>query len=343
MKIAILAPTLRKQDYDFQIGRYLKEFTEENDEITIFTFDSNITFNNAKLCILGMPKSLLGQRIYRLFFPLDFIKTLIWLSKLKKFDLIISHLYPMNWLAYLAKKIYKIKYIYWYHGIPDTNAYPKIYEKIYLKMFIFFTKFTVQNVDQAFSISKFAQKEFKKYTGIDSKIIYCTINILNFNKNIDGAIIRKKLNFDNSPIILNVSRITPLKGAHLLIEAFKTIKKEIPDAKLVIVGEHTHSYYTKKLIDMSDDPVEFTGPIPNEEIPLYYAMCDLYATCTLWETFNVPIAEAQACGKPVVAFDIGPHPEVINENGVLVEKGNIEKFAEACIHKLREVRGDLIE
>jgi 1,2-diacylglycerol 3-alpha-glucosyltransferase len=51
------------------------------------------------------------------------------------------------------------------------------------------------------------------------------------------------------------------------------------------------------------------------------------------------LAEAQACGKPVVAFDMGPHPEVINENGILVETGNIEKFAEACIEKLKQVRG----
>ena len=59
----------------------------------------------------------------------------------------------------------------------------------------------------------------------------------------------------------------------------------------------------------------------------------------LWPiTKDIPLAEAQACGKPVVAFDIGPHPEVIDENGALIETGNIEKFAQACIKKLRRVR-----
>jgi len=343
MKIAILAPTLRKQDYDFQIKRYLKEFTKESDEITIFALDADISFDNARLCIIGMPKNLLFQRIYRLTFPLDFIKTLMWLPKLRKFDLIISHLYPMNWLAFLSKKLYKIEYIYWYHGIPSLQYYPKLYEKFYLKLFLFLTKITVQNVDQAFAISKFAQKELKKYTGLDSKLIYCTVDKKKFNKNINGSIIRDKLSLDNNQVILNVARITPLKGAHLLIESFKIIKQKLPNVKLVIVGEHTHSYYTQKLIENSDDSVIFTGPISNEVIPLYYAMCDIYATCTVWETFNVPIAEAQACGRPVVAFNIGPHPEVIDENGILVEEGNVEEFAKACINKLLEVRGDTVE
>lgn len=343
MKIAILAPTLFKQDYDFQINRYVNEITKESDDITIFTLNANIAPTNAKLCIMGMPKSLFWQRVYRLVFPLDLIKTFRWLPKLKEFDLIISHLYPMNWLAFLAKKIYKIKYTYWYHGIPDPKTYPNLYERIYLTIFIFLTKLTVQNVDQAFSISKFAQKEFKKYTGLDSEVIYCTIDTKKFREDIDKSLIREKLNLGNSPVILNVARVCPVKGQHLLIAAFNVIKREIPNAKLVIVGEHGYSYYSKKLMDISDNSVIFTGPIPNEEVPFYYATCDIYATCTLWETFNVPIAEAQACGKPVVAFDIGPHPEVIDENGILVERQNVEKFAEACVHKLREVRGDLIE
>ena len=42
-------------------------------------------------------------------------------------------------------------------------------------------------------------------------------------------------------------------------------------------------------------------------------------------------------GKPVVAFNIGSHPEVIDKNGILVEKDDIEGFAQACISKLRDI------
>lgn len=56
MKITILAPTLFKHDYNFQINRYVNEIAKESDDITIFTLKANITPTNANLCILGMPK-----------------------------------------------------------------------------------------------------------------------------------------------------------------------------------------------------------------------------------------------------------------------------------------------
>ncbi|MEK6876320.1 MAG: glycosyltransferase family 4 protein, partial [Nanoarchaeota archaeon] len=64
------------------------------------------------------------------------------------------------------------------------------------------------------------------------------------------------------------------------------------------------------------------------------AACNVYVSASLWEGFNLPAAEAQACGKKVVAFNIGSHPEIV-KNGILVEKGNIDKFAESVIKLLR--------
>ena len=89
---------------------------------------------------------------------------------------------------------------------------------------------------------------------------------------------------------------------------------------------------------MADKDVIFTGFVPDEELPYYYAASNIYVTASLWEGFDLPIVEAQACAKPVVAFDIGPHKEVIDENGVLIEKLNIEKFADACVNKILEKR-----
>jgi glycosyltransferase involved in cell wall biosynthesis len=249
----------------------------------------------------------------------------------------------MNWMAFLAKGIYGVKYAYWYHGIPDPEFYPNLYERVYLKLFIFMTKMTVINIDCAVSVSKAAQKEFKRHTGFESRVIYNEVDFKRFRKEVDGSEIRKKHQLGNSPVILNVGRVCPQKGAHLLIEAFKIIIQKIPTAKLVIVGKHTYDYYSKELKEMCDSSVIFTGYVSDEELPQYYTMCDIYATCSLWETFNIPLAEAQACGKSVVAFNIGPHSEVVNENGIIVKVGDVEEFADKCVQKLFELRGDLVE
>jgi 1,2-diacylglycerol 3-alpha-glucosyltransferase len=208
---------------------------------------------------------------------------------------------------------------------------------------MFLTRLTVKNVDRAVTVSKYCQRELRRQTGLESEVVYNTVDLGKFRPGLDGTEIRKKYNLGDDPVILFVGVLRPVKGVDRLIEAFCLVKEEIPNAKLVVVGPPDYAYYFEELKRMSDNSITFTNFVSHEFLPLYYATCDVYATGTLWETFNIPIAEAQACAKPVVAFDIGPHPEVIDENGILVEAGDIGKFAQACIEKLKEVRGNLVK
>lgn len=338
MRVAILSPRL-----DCNSPKPLSQaerLAGEGNDVTIFTLEAtDVEPQKAKLSILGLPRNLFWARVYMLFFPIDLWKAIRWVPRLRQFDLIIAHHYPMTWLAYLARKFYKVKYTYWYHGIGDPSMYPHLYERVYLRVMTFLTKFTVSNADSAVAVSKFASKELKQLTGLDSQAEYNEIDTGTFHKGIDGKIIRERHKLADAPVIFSLGRVSPQKGFHLLIQAFHIVKSSLPDARLVIGGRPDYGYYSKQLEDMSNDSVVFTGYIPAEDLPYYYAMCNLYANCSVWESFNIPIVEAQACGKPVVAFNIGPHPEVVDENGILVEAGNIEKFAQACIDKLKELRG----
>jgi 1,2-diacylglycerol 3-alpha-glucosyltransferase len=342
-KIAILVPDFSPYSGNGRVADVqAEELIRKGKRVTIFSLRAGMRPESAELKVIGMPKNLLLGRIYSILFPLDIIKIARWLPTFKDYDLIISHFYPMNWLAYLAKKLYKVKYIYWYHGIvTPPSLYPHLYERLNVWFDIFSTKLTVKNVDLAVSVSRSAAKEFKTYTGLDSEVIYNKPDLRKFHKGLDGSTLRKKLNLGSAPVILNVGLLSPVKGAHLLIRAFQIIKREIPEAILIFVGKPNFTYYFKQLKRMSDDSVIFAGFVPDEELPQYYAMCDVYATCSLWEAHNNPILEAQACGKPVIAFDFDWAREEVDENGILVEKGNVEKFAEACIKKLKEVRPDL--
>ena len=160
-----------------------------------------------------------------------------------------------------------------------------------------------------------------------------------FHEGIDGSVIRDKYNLGKAPLVLYVGRISPHKGVHLLLEAFNLTRQRFPGAKLMIVGEHTFGAYSNRLRKMSDASVIFTGLVSDEELPNYYAACDLYATCTLWEGFDLPLAEAQACGKPVVAFDIGPHREVVDKRGLLVKAGDVVEFGKQVAAMLAILEG----
>lgn len=339
MRIAILVPNFSGYSGDAVVAKVQAEkLIREGNNVTIFSLKAEMSLENAEVRALGMPSNLLLQRIYRLIYPLDIIKTLILLPQLKNYDLIISHLYPSTWTASLAKFFYGIKYIYWYHGIPDPNIYKKIHEKIYIKLFILFTKWTIFNADQIISVSNFARKELFRYTGLSSSVVYNAPDNYKFRLGLDGSIIRSKYNIGNSPVLLTVGRITPLKGMHYLVDVLEIVKNKISDAKLIIIGEEIDKEYATSLKKKAGDSVIFTGYISHDELPLYYSMCDIYVSGSLSENCNLPIMEAQMCGTTVVAFDIEAHSEMLKGNGILIEPGNTKKFSDACLFELLKKR-----
>lgn len=336
MKIAILTPTF---SYNSGIDRVVElqaqEYSKKRDKVTVFALESTIKPKNFKLEVLGMPKNLFLQRLYRLLFFFYFKKIRNTAEKLKDYDIIISHFYPMNWIAYYAKKKYNIKYIYHNHGIGYNYLFENIFERLYLRLFAFLNKLSLKNIDSAVSISKFMQSELKRETGLDSKVVYDKIDKKRFRRDIDGSRIRKLLKIkDTEKFLLFVGRLSPHKNVHTLLEIFHILCEKFPHIKLLIIGNPTFPNYFKKLKKLANKKVIFKEFVDDKELPYHYAACDLYVTASLWEGFNLPVAEAQACGKKVVAFDVCSHPEVV-KNGVLVEKGNIQEFVNAVIKLIR--------
>ena len=339
VKIAILSTVFWSYDgISRVVENQARELAAKGYGVAIFTLAANMSPpEGVSLCVMGMPESSLAQRIYRLLFPLDLIKAIKYTPRLKGFGIIYSHQYPLSWLAYLAKKRYGARYIYYNHGIAHAGTFSGPLERLYISLITLLANWTIKRADGGISISRYMRDELKRQTGLDSEVVYNRIDKTRFHEGIDSSIVRRKYNLDSSPVALFVGRISPHKGVSLLIEAFRLVRQEVPQARLLIVGRHSLPSYSRKLDRMSDGSVIFTGDVPDEELPFYYAACDVYATATLWEGFNLPLAEAQACGKPVVAFNIGPHGEIINKEGILVPAGDIKKLADGLLKIIRRL------
>lgn len=337
MKIAILTPTFSHYSgIDRVAEMQAKEHAKKGDKVTVFAFEADMKqpkgFN---LEIIGMPKSLFLQRLYRLLFFLDLIKINKFAKRLKDYDIAISHQYPMNLIASCAKKKYGIKYTYHNHGVGYSGLFGNFFERMYMKIFGLFNMLSLRNVDSAVSISKFMRTELKKEAGLDSKVIYNRIDSKRFRKNLDGSEIRKKLGIEgNEKLLLFVGRLSPHKNVHALLEIFEIVNEKLPSTKLLIIGRSTFPDYCKKLKNLANKNVTFKEFVSDKELPYYYAACNLYVTASLWEGFNLPAAEAQACGKKVVAFDVCSHPEIVKK-GILVKNGKLNEFADAAIKLLK--------
>jgi glycosyltransferase involved in cell wall biosynthesis len=81
----------------------------------------------------------------------------------------------------------------------------------------------------------------------------------------------------------------------------------------------------------------FMGYVPDGEVAQLYASCDVFCFPSLWEGFGIPLAEAQAVGKPVVAFNNCAVPEVVEDQrtGILVPPRNWRKLAKSVVFLLK--------
>ncbi|MCX9027376.1 MAG: glycosyltransferase [Candidatus Methanoperedens sp.] len=167
----------------------------------------------------------------------------------------------------------------------------------------------VNHVEYFAAISKNIQKRIKKYYRKDSIVVYPVIDISKYRFKKCGD------------FWLSVNRLYPEKRIELQVNAFRNI----PDEKLVIVGEFTkgdysETYISKILQDLPDN-VKLIGTVPESELIELYATCKGHITTALDEDFGLTPIEAMASGKPTVAVKEGGYLETIEDGvtGMLVD------------------------
>lgn len=152
---------------------------------------------------------------------------------------------------------------------------------------------------------------------------------------------RKKLNIlYHEKVILFLSFITKQKGADIAIRSFKRLVNENKNLKLIIAGNGEYLDEAKSLVNQLDikPNVIFTGFIPNQDASKYYNAADIFIFPTLrLESFGIVIIEAMACGRPIIASNIGGIPDVIDDsiNGLLIPPGNIDELTKKTLFLLK--------
>jgi glycosyltransferase involved in cell wall biosynthesis len=121
-----------------------------------------------------------------------------------------------------------------------------------------------------------------------------------------------------------VGRLEKVKGHTYLIDAFAHLKKEIRDARMILVGDGTLSKDLRRKVKglRLEDSVEFTGEIAHSKLPRWFKMADVFVMPSLSEGFGICALEAMASGVPVIATRVGSLPEIIldGETGILLDK-----------------------
>jgi len=134
-----------------------------------------------------------------------------------------------------------------------------------------------------------------------------------------------------------VGRVAPNKAHHLLLEAFAAFYHDHnTNSRLLIVGKEegrlkTYSYVLREMVNRLRlrDAVIFTGEVSEAELKAYYQCAHVFMMTSEHEGFCVPIVEAMAMGKPIVAYSSSAVPETVGDAGIVWEERNPHLLAES--------------
>lgn len=267
------------------------------------------------------------------------------LLKDEKPDVVVAHSRVPAWLFVIANRSLGLKWITFAHGANSVSAYSKV---------MTFGDVTV-------TPSQYIADYLKKHYGIaDEKlrVIPRAIEREKFDvERLDRSFVeakREAWKTNGFKIVMGVGRITQLKGYDVLIRAMTDLPS---DCKLVIVGEaeKLRKEYEEELHQLVaelklEDRVVFAGA--QSKIAECLSIADVVVSAN-WkkpEAFGRSMAEALACGKPVVATAFGGALDIVEDgkNGALVmpdpeadNETRAKAFADAIRRVLATSFGDL--
>jgi glycosyltransferase involved in cell wall biosynthesis len=149
----------------------------------------------------------------------------------------------------------------------------------------------------------------------------------------------------DTKIILFVGSLVPYKGPDILLKAFKIVKKEFSNVKLIFAGRGPMFDELRDLANKLElEDVIFTGFVDEEKKPLYFKSSDIFClpSTTMAESFGIVNLEAMASGIPIVSSNLGGIPDIVihGENGLLAKPGDFRSTSDAliCLLKNEELR-----
>lgn len=272
------------------------------------------------------------------------IMPFVWLTRTQPFEVVHGHYH--NYMRFLGGDLH----VAHFHGDPFHPGHSSRSLAFDSRDFAMVARYSRVQI----GISSFVREQLQQGLGAAGNLrtVYNGIDRVRFtSEGREGA--RAKLRAEwgareGDTVFLYAGAIATEKGIHHLLNAFRSLGGEHPDARLVIVGsgdlwrlstsEGTElQEYAARVIqtvaqgDEGTSRLKLLGSQPSEAMPDVYCAADVVVVpSVVAEGFGLVAGEALSCDKPVIASRVGGLPELVSEaNGLLVEAGDEQALAEA--------------
>lgn len=144
---------------------------------------------------------------------------------------------------------------------------------------------------------------------------------------------RHELGMGDELVLFSVGQQVPRKGYDVLIEAMKSVPKNV---KLTIAGGSPEAHVQKMVEEFELDNVSFVGFKDKNELNKYYAACDIFVLPTRYDIWGLVINEAMSFALPIISTEkCAAAVQFVNEfhNGIIVPIEDSSSLSDA-IHQL---------
>lgn len=155
---------------------------------------------------------------------------------------------------------------------------------------------------------------------------------------VPGANVRAELGLEGKIVFGAIGRLYHLKDPEALVRAFAGATRELPEARLLVVGDGDHAALQALAASLGvAERVVLSGR--RGDVPELLAAMDVFVHPALAESFGMVIIEAMAMGLPIVSTPVGIAPEVVETGvtGVLAHATGAEALTGA-VRRLVDMR-----
>lgn len=268
-----------------------------------------------------------------------FLRSIGFLLKNKK-QVSLTHAhyaFPTGVLSLMGKRLFGIPYVVTVHG-GDIDKMAAKNERIAKS-----TRNILQKADAVIVVGERLKRDVIDHFGVKEENVH--VMSMGVNTDIFSPLpkeeARKELNIpSNEKLLLFVGNMIEAKGVLDLVDAFKEVQRDHPEAALHLIGSSKDEGFmeilAKRLLS-NDVRISHQEPLPQKEIAKWIAAADVFVLPSHHEGFGLVALEAMAVGTTVVGTDVGGLSFLLgNEAGILVAPKNPNSLATGLKQALEE-------
>ena len=239
-------------------------------------------------------------------------------------DIIHSHGYKENFLAYISSLGIKVKLVRTQHGLPEDYAN------------YFSVKYFVRTIFNIYILSRFFNVTVTVSHEIKNQLIskyHCKTDRLHVIHNGINVPVLEKNEPNDIFVIGTCGRLNPVKNFSLFVDIAAKVQQRVPEVKFILAGDGPDKKILQERVEKNglNENFIFLGQV--HDMKQFYSQLKLYLNTSLHEGLPMSVVEAMGHQIPVIAPSVGGLVEIItqDQDGFLVDGRSKFFFIEKCI------------